>query len=108
MIASRLPRTAHFAVAAIAVAGLLALQPSDVRAQDVLVVGADVGANPYIIGNPDGTINGFNVDLVNEVAARLGRSGAKIIDQQFSGIFAGLEACQSRDLGDVAQQDRPQ
>ena len=87
----QMPRQSHFVVAAM-LAGLLALCPSDGRAQDMLIVGADVGANPYIIANPDGTITGFNVDLVNEVAKRLGKTGAKIIDQQFSGIFAGLDA----------------
>ena len=73
-------------------AGLVALFGSQVRGQDTLIVGADVGANPYIIGNPDGTITGLNVDLVEEAAKRLGRAGVKVIDQQFSGIFAGLEA----------------
>ena len=73
-------------------AGLVALFASQVHGQDTLIVGADVGANPYIIGNPDGTITGLNVDLVEEAAKRLGRSGVKVIDQQFSGIFAGLEA----------------
>jgi polar amino acid transport system substrate-binding protein len=79
-------------IAAIMAAGPIALQPSKGQAQEVLVVGADVGANPYIIANPDGTITGFNVDLVTEVAKRMGRPGVKVVDQQFSGIFAGLEA----------------
>src|ERR1700754_2503506 len=57
-----------------------------------LVVGLDFTSNPYIIAQPDGTVTGFNVDLVNEVAARLGRPGVDLIDQQFAGIFAGLEA----------------
>lgn len=85
-------RHQRIALAAFAAAGFLALQPSQPLAQDVLVVGADVGANPYIIANPDGTITGVNVDIATEVAKRLGRSGLQVIDQQFAGIFAGLEA----------------
>src|SRR5262249_3046376 len=77
---------------AIASAALLALSAGEGRGQDQLVVGADFGANPYIIANPDGSVSGFNVDLVTEVAKRMGKSGVKFIDQQFSGIFAGLEA----------------
>jgi polar amino acid transport system substrate-binding protein len=91
MTENRTPGTWRFVAVAMA-AGLAVLHPSDGRGQNVLVVGADVGANPYVIANPDGTITGFNVDLVNEVARRLGKAGAKIIDQQFAGIFAGLEA----------------
>jgi polar amino acid transport system substrate-binding protein len=56
-----------------------------------LVVGLDAGTNPFVIVNPDGSLTGFNIDLVTEVARRLGRPGVQIIDQQFSGIFAGLE-----------------
>ncbi|MDB5562820.1 MAG: polar amino acid transporter [Hyphomicrobiales bacterium] len=59
---------------------------------DELVVGADYGSNPYIIASPDGTVTGFNADLATEVAKRMGKSGVKIVDQQFAGIFAGLEA----------------
>jgi len=76
----------------IAALGTFALMPTASRAAEVLVVGADVGANPYIIANPDGTITGFNVDLATEVAKRLGRPGIKVVDQQFSALFAGLEA----------------
>ena len=57
-----------------------------------LVVGVDVGANPYVIANPDGSVTGFNIDLVTEVAKRMGRPGIRHVDQQFAGIFAGLEA----------------
>lgn len=57
-----------------------------------LVVGVDVGANPYVIGQLDGTVTGFNVDIIEAVAERLGRPGVEFVDQQFSGIFAGLDA----------------
>src|SRR4030095_8056105 len=84
---------ASMMLTAIAVVGLPLLVPSTGWAQQQqLVVGADFGANPSIIANPDGSVSGFNVDLVNEVAKRMGRPGVKFVDQQFSGIFAGLEA----------------
>lgn len=57
-----------------------------------LVVGVDAGANPYVIANSDGTLTGYNVDLVNEVAKKLGRPGVRFVDQPFAGIFAGLDA----------------
>lgn len=78
-------------VAAAAAMASLAAMP--VRAQETeLVVGLDFTSNPYIIAQPDGSATGFNIDLVTEVAKRLGRPGVKLIDQQFAGIFAGLEA----------------
>jgi len=92
MTGFRLPHQPWAVAVAIASAALLALSAGEGRGQDQLVVGADFGANPYIIANPDGSVSGFNVDLVTEVAKRMGKSGVKFIDQQFSGIFAGLEA----------------
>jgi polar amino acid transport system substrate-binding protein len=72
---------------------LLAFCCGSARAQSgPLVIGLDVGTNPYVIANPDGTTTGFNIDLVTELAKRLGRPGIQVVDQQFSGIFAGLEA----------------
>jgi polar amino acid transport system substrate-binding protein len=41
---------------------------------------------------PDGSAEGFNVDLAAEIARRLGRPGYQIVDQEFSGVFAGLNA----------------
>ena len=57
-----------------------------------LVVGADVGASPHVMAAVDGSYEGINVDLAKIVAEKLGRSGLKIIDQEWSGIFAGLDA----------------
>jgi len=56
------------------------------------VVGVDAGANPYVIANSDGTLTGYNVDLVTIVAQKMGRSGVRFVDTPFAGIFAGLEA----------------
>lgn len=57
-----------------------------------LLVAADVGFAPHAMVRPDGTAEGFNVDLAAEIAIRLGRPGYEIIDQEFSGVFAGLSA----------------
>ena len=45
-----------------------------------LVVGVDAGANPYVIANTDGTLTGYNVDLVKVVAQKMGRSGVRFVD----------------------------
>src|SRR5262249_42709325 len=82
----------RFAITFAAAAAAALLAASHAARSEDLVVGADYGSNPYVIANPDGTVTGFNVDLVTEVAKRMGRSGVKVIDQQFSSIFAGLEA----------------
>lgn len=75
-----------------ALLGVAAISGS-ARAQGApLVVGVDVGANPYVIPNPDGTLTGYNVDVVNVVAQRMGRPGVRFVDQPFAGIFAALEA----------------
>ena len=57
-----------------------------------LVVAADVGFAPHAMVRPDGSAEGFNVDLASEIARRLGRPGYEIVDQEFSGVFAGLNA----------------
>jgi polar amino acid transport system substrate-binding protein len=79
----------HLAVAVLGCA--LSAAPAAAQ-QSALVVGVDVGANPYVIGQLDGSVTGFNVDLIEAVAERLGRPGVQFVDQQFSGIFAGLDA----------------
>ena len=60
--------------------------------ENVLVVAADVGFAPHVMLTPDGTPEGFNVDLAREVARRLGYDDVEIIDQEWSVIFAGLYA----------------
>jgi polar amino acid transport system substrate-binding protein len=57
-----------------------------------LVVAADVGFAPHAMARPDGTTEGFNVDLAEAIAKRLGRPGLRVVDSEWSGIFAGLEA----------------
>ena len=57
-----------------------------------LLVSADVGFAPHAMARPDGTAEGFNIDLADEIAKRLGRPGYEIVDQEWSGMFAGLNA----------------
>lgn len=57
-----------------------------------LRVAADVGFAPHAMALPDGSAEGFNVDLASEIARRLGRPGYEIIDSEWSGMFAGLGA----------------
>ena len=57
-----------------------------------LLVSADVGFAPHAMIRPDGTPEGFNIDLAEEFARRLGRPGYEIVDQEWSGMFAGLNA----------------
>ncbi len=57
-----------------------------------LLVSADVGFAPHAMIRPDGVPEGFNIDLAEEFARRLGRPGYEIVDQEWSGMFAGLNA----------------
>lgn len=56
-----------------------------------LKAAADVGYAPYAMAKPDGGVEGIDVDIVQAVAKRMGRK-IEIIDQAWSGIFAGLNA----------------
>lgn len=78
--------------AAGAAAAVLCFSAPVQAAESPLVAGGDVGNAPYIIKNPDGTYDGFDVQMLKEIARRLGRPGYQLVDQQWSGIFAGLDA----------------
>jgi len=56
-----------------------------------LVVAADVGFAPHVMAKPGGGYEGYNVDMIEEIARRLGVE-YEIVDQEWSGIFAGLNA----------------
>jgi polar amino acid transport system substrate-binding protein len=60
-------------------------------AQETVKVAADVGYVPHVMASPNGGVEGYNVDLANEVARRLGKK-FEVVDQEWSGIFAGLNA----------------
>ena len=61
------------------------------QAQKTMKVAADVGYVPHVMATATGGVEGYNVDLANEVARRMGMK-FEIIDQEWSGIFAGLNA----------------
>ena len=61
------------------------------QAQKTMKVAADVGYVPHVMATASGGVEGYNVDLANEVARRMGMK-FEIIDQEWSGIFAGLNA----------------
>jgi len=78
------------AVAALAAPILLAAQP--VRAQEPpLRTGVDGTFAPHAFPNLAGGIQGFNVDLANEIAKRLHRR-IEIDATQFSGLIPALQA----------------
>jgi polar amino acid transport system substrate-binding protein len=68
-----------------------AAQEADHPSSRPLVVGSDFGVAPWMMRGPNGA-EGFGVDLMNEIARRLGRPGLEIVDINFSGLFAALFA----------------
>ena len=85
----------RIALAAVALLGLLsfgaAAQDADHPPNARMVVGSDFGVAPWMMRGPNGP-EGFGVDLMNEIARRLGRPGVEIVDINFSGLFAALFA----------------
>ncbi|MFC0336276.1 amino acid ABC transporter substrate-binding protein, PAAT family [Kushneria avicenniae] len=61
-------------------------------ASRTLRAASDVGLAPFAMVNPDGGYRGFSIDLVNELASRLGYDDVNVMDVQFSSIFSGLYA----------------
>jgi polar amino acid transport system substrate-binding protein len=43
-----------------------------VQERGVMRVGTDIGFVPFVAGQPDGSLSGYDVDLVTEIARRLG------------------------------------
>lgn len=54
-------------------------------------VAADVGYAPHVMAKPTGGVEGMNIDIGEAIAKKLGME-LEVIDQQWSGIFAGLNA----------------
>lgn len=61
------------------------------QAQEVLRVGADVGFAPHVMASPSGGVEGFNVDLINAIAERMGVE-VEVVNVPYSGIFAEMDA----------------
>ena len=85
-------RLGALALAALIAAPALA-QDADHPANKPMVVGSDFGVAPWMVRGAAGP-EGFGVDLMNEIARRLGRPGFEIKDIPFSGLFAALFAKQ--------------
>jgi len=81
---------AALALALSATAGALA-QDADHPQNQKMVVGSDFGIAPWMVRGTAGP-EGFGVDMMNELARRLGRPGVEIVDINFSGLFAALFA----------------
>jgi polar amino acid transport system substrate-binding protein len=69
-------------------------QMADHPADQPLTVAAEVGFAPWIMKTPDGKLQGFQVDVTEELAKRMGRPGFRVIDTVWANIFAGLYAKQ--------------
>jgi polar amino acid transport system substrate-binding protein len=69
----------------------LAVAGGTAEAQQKLRVAADVGYAPHVMAKPTGGVEGYNIDIADAIAKKLGME-LEVIDQQWSGIFAGLNA----------------
>src|ERR1700688_154093 len=84
-----MPRTFLALIAALAAtASAAAQQPANLPP---LKTGVDGTFAPHAMPNLSGGIQGFNVDLANEIAKRLGRK-IEIEATQFSGLVPALQA----------------
>jgi polar amino acid transport system substrate-binding protein len=77
--------------AGVAIASVLALAPLSAFAQQPLKTAVDGTFAPHAMPKLEGGIQGFNVDLANEIGKRLKRP-VDITATQFSGILPSLQA----------------
>ncbi len=77
------------AAVVLALAGPAFAQDAEHPKDKKLVVGSDFGVAPWMVRGARGP-EGFGVDMINEVAKRIGRPGVEIVDINFSGLFAAL------------------
>ncbi len=72
-------------------AGLIsALGVFNAQAAD-LTVGANIGNVPWEFQDASGKVVGFEVDLVNEIAKRLGKS-VEFVNTPFNGLFSAVQS----------------
>ena len=71
--------------------GAVALLAAGAASAETMKVAADVGYSPHVMASASGGVEGYNVDIMNEIAKRMGVKH-EVIDQEWSGIFAGLAA----------------
>ena len=77
------------AVAALSFTSVAFAQDADHPKDKTLVVGSDFGVAPWMVRGANGP-EGFGVDMIKEVARRIGRPGVEVVDVNFSGLFAAL------------------
>lgn len=75
--------------AAIALAAVAFASPASAR---TLTVGANVGNVPWEFQNENSEIVGFEVELVREVAKRIGYDEVKIENIPFNGLFSAVQS----------------
>ncbi len=80
----------HILVTSLILAATVAIA-GPALSEETLRVGADVGFAPHVMAKPDGTYEGFNVDLIDAIAKRMGVK-IDIVNIPYSGIFAALDA----------------
>ena len=71
-------------------AGLLAAFGTSAHAAD-LTVGANIGNVPWEFEDASGKVTGFEVDLVNEIAKRLGKT-VEFVNTPFNGLFPAVQS----------------
>jgi polar amino acid transport system substrate-binding protein len=76
-------------VLSLALLGLVAA--GGVAAQAPLTVGLDATFAPHAMPKMGGGVEGFNVDMANEIGRRLGRP-MNIVAQEWAGLIPGLQA----------------
>ncbi len=81
-------KTQFLKLAALAAAVWLSFSPA--QAEEIKV-GANIGNVPWEFQDASGNMVGFEIDLVNEVAKRLGKE-AKIENIPFNGLFSAVQS----------------
>jgi polar amino acid transport system substrate-binding protein len=81
--------TAVVSLGLLVLSGAAFAQDADHPQNQPMVVGSDFGVAPWMVRSTTGP-EGFGVDMVKELAKRIGRPGVEIVDINFSGLFAAL------------------
>ena len=71
--------------------GIVTLLITGTATAGTMKVAADVGYSPHVMASASGGVEGYNVDIMDEISKRMGIKH-EVIDQEWSGIFAGLAA----------------
>ncbi|WIM12145.1 transporter substrate-binding domain-containing protein [Enhydrobacter sp.] len=77
------------AAAALVLSDAAMAQDADHPGDKTMVVGSDFGVAPWMVRGASGP-EGFGVDMIKDIAKRIGRPGVEIADINFSGLFAAL------------------